>query len=220
MSLNVLTDGELLSKIAPEISRARHDHFLAAVGGARNAERALRLMVWNTEIGAALHPMLQLFELATRNVIAAALKAEYGDGWTQQDEVSRWSPRIAMDIHTAKARARRTNGPVGADDILANLSLGFWHDILKSCPDAFYDQRLGPKLKVLSYASKPRRRLLATVSGATRLRNRVYHLKPLINMDLRSEYDRMAHVVKRLTPWTWAVFEHKLAFDQFLARKP
>ena len=181
-------------------------------------DRALALLLWNMEIGAAMHPMLQCFEISVRNRFSDALKSSFGENWHHRGHVRSWSKKIDRNLDVAISRCAQNAS--SADDVLAKLSLGFWHDLIKNCDDVFYDKYLKNRFTPVLKSVRPRRNLTSSIGKITELRNKAYHHKPLIKQDLKADYDLMVNFVKRLSPHTWRLVHKKLSFESYLKRKP
>ena len=88
--------------------------------------RALRLYLWNAEMGAALLPLLGAVEVALRNAVEGRLAAAYGAHW--------WEAAAFRDLlggpgagtlRRAARRVRAADGAVPRGRLVADLSFGF-----------------------------------------------------------------------------------------------
>lgn len=122
----------------PEIlSMPRFDSYLKATGGDRRA--AIKLYHWNLEAASAFYDLLHWVEIGCRN----AIHRELGRHFRRED----WWESAPLDQNGRKTVARATAQLVRrkprtgtADDLVTELSFGFWVSLL-SKGDA-YDRTL------------------------------------------------------------------------------
>lgn len=177
----------LIEALRPVISDERLNAYLMATGF--DQDRALRLYLWNAQIGEAFHLPIQAIEVGLRNRIEAALSEVFGPEWWQD-------PRMLAivdddrraDLALVLKRIRNRKLTLGTGQVVAGLSFGFWVGMLQ----ARYNPGLwGGRLhKVFpDYpANRNRATLAATAGRAAWLRNRIWHHEPVMKLDLSLEY--------------------------------
>lgn len=162
--------------------------------------------IWSQSVSAGLLPILGDFEIALRNAIHKALSNHYGHvdsyDWmmTKPNPVKRvnpsakaipsdhsMTPKTNDDIE--RLRRNLSNGGkrvVSENDIVANLSFGFWEQIISSLGKAhahpaqnLFMQSVFPaatELPVGGYGSKEfKRRVVELLKQVRAIRNRVGH---------------------------------------------
>ncbi|HEV7255750.1 MAG TPA: hypothetical protein VGN97_21955 [Mesorhizobium sp.] len=192
----------LMTAFSRTVSPGRWGTYLEATGF--NEEVALRLYLWNAAVGQSFHFPLQAAEVALRNVVSAAIAAEFCPNW--------WSDgacRAALgldrcgEIDKAAQRIRRKYGvEPHTDQIVASLMLGFWAAMLKRehnphlwatrTQSAF--PHLGPGQGIRNVSS--------TTNTVQDLRNRIFHHEPLIGRNLSEDYAAILRLLGWICPET------------------
>ncbi|GHA09252.1 hypothetical protein ACFOOM_13030 [Streptomyces echinoruber] len=187
-----LPDWMLHSLSLPRLKR----YIRAARGDAR---AAVRLYWWNIEASAALYGPLHCLEIALRNRLHHRLETAYGrpDWWTGAPLNARGQRLVAE----ARAKcARRGSRRVTADDVVAELTFGFWVSLLSSASG--YDRYFWvPVLhRAFPHYSGRRDALYDGLSSLVLLRNRVMHHEPVHHRDLAADHDKIYRVLGYLDP--------------------
>lgn len=205
-------------------SKPRLKPYLRAAGG--DPQAAMRLYWWNVEASAALYGPLQFVELAVRNALHDCLVLAHGrpDWW----EVAPLDPKgkgkvvgacgTCEENEAKRARKRRRRRrPVTVDDIVTELTFGFWATLLVSR----YDRTLWvPTLhKAFPHYTGRRDDLSADLWAVVRLRNRVMHHEPIHEEDLAAEHARIYRVLEALSPDLAKEVRAMDGFPVVLARK-
>ncbi|MEU1178064.1 hypothetical protein ABZ464_10500 [Streptomyces sp. NPDC005820] len=164
----------------------------AAHGDARTAER---LYWWNIEVSAALLGSLHCLELALRNAVHSALVRHHGrpDWWTVAPLNER-GRRLVEDARRSCGRRLRRTTP---DDMVAELTFGFWTSLLSSG----YDRDFWvPVLHTAFPHYRGRRdRLYRDLTSLVLLRNRVMHHEPVHHRHLAADHDTIYRVLGYLS---------------------
>ncbi|WP_017584126.1 hypothetical protein [Nocardiopsis valliformis] len=155
--------------------------------------RAANLYYWNTMVSAAFLGPLHTFELALRNSVHNRL----GTHFRQED----WWNRAPLDnegqrlVRQAQSRFRRAATP---DDIVAELSLGFWTSLLARR----YDRVLWvPALhRAFPGYRGPRRDLQDQLYSLRLLRNRIMHCEPIHHRHLEADHAKLYAVLSYINP--------------------
>jgi len=146
----------------------------AAHGDARAAER---LYWWNIEVSAALLGPLHCLELALRNALHNALVRHHGrPDWWAVAPLNERGRRLVDDAHRA---CRRRPRPTTPDDVVAELSFGFWVSLISH--GSGYDRMFWvPVLhSAFPYYRGRRDGLYRDLTSLVLLRNRVMHHEPV-----------------------------------------
>jgi hypothetical protein len=200
---------------------------------------AIRLYRWNIDLSGAVYEALHVFEVVLRNALDEQLciwNASQPDPSTGRFHSPDWliDPsalllRIAgRDIPDARRRAlksttRRPQGqrdPMRAD-ILAAMSLGTWRFILPGRHDAgkqrLWDEALH---KAFPHLRRTPRELERAVEGVYHLRNRVAHLEPIINSNVRAQLVNMRTVIGAIDPQLLSWFTSTERISPTLSGRP
>ncbi|WP_314223798.1 hypothetical protein [Streptomyces zaehneri] len=179
--------------------------YLSAAEG--DPEVAMRLYWWNVEASAALYVPMHCVELAVRNALHDSLAVKYGrpDWWTVaplnqggKDLVDKARAKCQRDEQRRAAEQNRRMRPVMVDDIVTELSFGFWEKLLASRYDRVF---WVPTLhKAFPYYTGRRDVLHQDLRVLVRLRNRVGHHEPIhLEKDLYGDHARIYRVLEALS---------------------
>lgn len=165
----------------------------AAHGDARGAER---LYWWNIEVSAALVGPLHCLELSLRNALHNTLVRHHGrpDWWAVAPLNERGHGLVDGARRSCARRLPRTR----PDDVVSELTLGFWVSLLA----ASYDQDFWvPVLNTaFPYYRGRRDDLYRDLTSLVLLRNRVMHHEPVHHRHLEADRDTIYRVLGYLSP--------------------
>ena len=206
---------ELVNSLLVSLSEPRLSTYLRSANGGINL--ALRLYVWNTDLGESLYGPLQALEATLRNALHNALTEPFGDCWY---DCCHLENREGEQIAETKEYLSSVGKRVVAPNIVATLRLGFWTGIL----DRLYENDLWrPYLrKAFLHATGPLRRqeVFAIVDRARKLRNRIAHHEPIFNRPLAEEYDSILDLVGWICLQTAGWVRHHSHFDKIRQERP
>jgi hypothetical protein len=176
------------------LSSARFAPYLATVDG--DTEAAVRLYWWNVDISAAFYTPLHCFEMALRNTFHQQLTAAYGraDWWA----IAPLPENGLRLVNEAKRKLAARSGSATADDVVAELSLGFWASLISRR----YDRTLWvPHLhKAFPRYRGPRGRLHDQVHTVLLFRNRIMHHEPIHHRHLDADHQTILRLLGHLAP--------------------
>lgn len=172
------------------LSIERIDTYLKATG--HDPERALKLYLWNAQVGATFHIPIQTVEVALRNSINRALVAKFGTNWWQNPDFTRLLDRERRsDMEMVQRRIESKGLPLITAQIVAGLSFGFWVGMLKPAmnPDLWSSQLRNafPHLP----ANETRTTLFKYAGDVANLRNRISHHEPIFKRDLSKDFSEL-----------------------------
>jgi len=191
--VNVLIDLDL-PEMGTVISSARFATYLTACG--QDSDVAVRLYAWNLELSAAMWGGLGVLEVVARNALDCRLQVFAGqmDWWN--------SAAVALRIEQSQAISR-AGGGVGPHSgnhgqVVAALTLGFWTSLLANR----YHQSLWIPALAGAFPNYVGRRgdLHQKLEGLRRLRNRIAHHEPIINMDIAVYYQDVLAILAAIDP--------------------
>jgi hypothetical protein len=192
------------------LSLPRLRRYIRAARG--DAHVASRLYWWNIEVSAALFGPLHCLELALRNALHETLARHHGrpDWWTVAP-LSERGKKLVDDAHrSCRRRLPRTT----ADDVVAELSFGFWVSLLSHASG--YDRGFWvPALhRAFPHYRGRRRDIYDGLSSLVLLRNRIMHHEPVHHRDLAADHAKIYRVLGYLSP---ELAKEAQAMDRFPA---
>jgi hypothetical protein len=188
--------------LALTFSASRLSLYLQACDG--DEQKAHELYVWNSEISSAFWELLGHVEVALRNKLSAQLQAleiQAGsrDHWLVNRESSslKFNPFIEKAIVEAKTRVRLARKDQSGEQILSELSFGFWHQILSK-----RNQRYWPDIATGFQGLRARNRTLVSnrLEILRDFRNRIGHHHRIWNLDLVEKHEEILGFAYLLDP--------------------
>jgi hypothetical protein len=165
------------------ISAPRFNTYLEMARGDRSL--AFDLYRWNGEVAGALSWSMHFAEIAVRNGVQAHFTRRYGPGWTDaaqfRNRLDRRDADSLRQTFDRQAILRRPDSPTD-DQIVADMSFGFWVSVLRTRYAVPFGWAAG-----LKSAFPDAEHLLDIGFVQTRLdsirtmRNRVAHHEPIIH---------------------------------------
>jgi hypothetical protein len=211
---------ELMAAFERTMSADRWKTYMIA--GGFKEELAHALYLWNAAIGQSFHYPLQAVEVALRNVIHAALAAEFGGDWWQ-DARCRAVLHVKRrdDIDKAAHRHVKKYGiPPNTGQIVASVTFGFWASMLhREYNKPIWDARTGdafPYLGSSDYIGK----VSQTATKIQELRNRIFHQEPLIGHNLSEEYAAILRLLGWICPLTRDWVRYHSSVPTVLRQRP
>jgi hypothetical protein len=169
----------------------------------RNSRRALELYAWNIRAAASLYPVLQVNEVALRNAVDGALAAAFGGGWPYAPAFLRALPgreRDAFERDRAALERRLGRRPAADGDVVAAQTYWFWVFLLTQR----FEDRLWRRGFAAAFPHAPphvtREVLHLRADALRRLRNRIAHHEPLLDVDVRGAHARALAIVRWISP--------------------
>lgn len=188
------------------LSPARVGTYAQACGGDLTA--AVALYRWNASTAAAFWEVLGHGEVILRNAMHDQLAAQHrrrGDAGEWFDDPRRVLTQQALDdIQVARRRAGISATP---GKVVAELSLGFWRYLLARRYSATLWPAIVHAFPHLSRRGNAQRTLESQVIDLHKLRNRIAHHEPLINVPLTARLNSLESVLDCIDPHirTWAL---------------
>jgi len=180
------------------LSRERLAPYLVATGHHETA--ALDLYAWTLRLSESFYPLLSVTEVALRNAIGNRIRQSHGSAWWEEPAFHDIVGKNAKGM-VLRARNRRmeTKGRVSHGCMIAELTFGFWTNML--LPK--YEQHYWTPLNIafhhvpgeLEYVP-----FAARCKAVTDLRNRIFHHEPLLNRDISRDYSDTLELVSWFDP--------------------
>lgn len=204
-------------------------HYLTDSHG--DADRAIRLYEWNTEISAAFWESLGHLEVALRNTIDRQMIARhtarnrtghwiYDDAHELGRDRGRPPRRHAypyVDINTAINRVRNNGMPTDPGQIISEISFGFWHQMVSK-----NQMFLWPDLAA-GFSNMPGRRQDAVsdiVESLRALRNRIGHHHRIWSIDVAAKYAELCKLAGFIDPALEAWIDENSRVMAVIAKRP
>ncbi|MFC4529672.1 hypothetical protein [Sphaerisporangium dianthi] len=177
---------------------------------------ALHLYRWNIEVSEAFYGPLHCLEIGLRNAEHDQLCLRYGraDWW----RVAPLRADHAKRIHKAFDDARNSTRVPTADDLVAELSFGFWVSLLTRA----YDRHLWvPTLhRAFPYYTGSRERLRDGLQSMVLFRNRIMHHEPIHHRHLAADHTKIYRLLGYLQPGIVMWLREFDRVPEILARRP
>ncbi len=173
-------------RLAPYVRAAQRDNV-----------SVVALYVWNLQVSEAFYVPLHCLEICLRNSVHEQLKAKFHrpDWWS----TTRLAEQHASKIDKAQSDLRRKGvSQPTADDIVAELSFGFWVSLLSRR----YDRHLWvPALHRAFPNYRGSRELLRdNLEAMVLLRNRIMHHEPIHHRHLAADHAKIYRLLDYLAP--------------------
>lgn len=121
--------------VQASLSASRLRKYLNAANG--DLPLAIRLYVWNTQLGASFYAPIQTVEVVVRNAISIPIRARFGTNWhiaprfrSILNKYQRTEIAKAVDKETRQHGYRTTS-----EHVLSGLTLGFWTGLMSTPMD-------------------------------------------------------------------------------------
>jgi hypothetical protein len=172
------------------LSVPRFERYLRDAGG--DVDRAILLYWWNVEVSGAFFGPLHCLEVTLRNALHHRLSARYGiaEWW----KVAPLAPEgLRKTGETAAAVRSRRGQSYRPDDVVTELSLGFWVALLSRRYDRpFWVPTLH---RAFPHYKGPRRDLHDSLVSVQFLRNRIMHHEPVHHRDLIADHAKIYRLI-------------------------
>ncbi|GII95896.1 hypothetical protein [Sinosporangium siamense] len=186
---------ELPGWVERVISIPRFAPYLDALSGNRLV--AWDLYQWNVQVSEAFYGPLNCLEICLRNAEHDRLRNRFGtDDWWRVAPLDEYE---AAKVTAAKQKlARKGVSLPSADDVVTELSFGFWVSLLSRR----YDRRLWvPALhRAFPYYSGRREALRDNLQTMVLLRNRIMHHEPIHHRHLTADHAKIYRLLDYVEP--------------------
>lgn len=188
--------------IAKALSTARLEPYLQEAYG--QIDIAIKIYELNLGLCAALYPSLNVFEITFRNKIDTVLQNKYGENWYKCEKFDLKDYESEL-IKKAEKSLQKNKKKLSRDNILAELTLGFWSAFIlkKDYKTTVFDQCI----KQIFLFAKPQERSFKDISKDFKpnllyLRNRVFHHEPIwsTNYKVQDKYKYLCRVLGWMSP--------------------
>jgi hypothetical protein len=154
------------------------------------------LYLWNLEISAAFYPSLNGLEVTLRNALHSRLGALFGrpDWWT----AAPLRPNGTRMVSQAEEKLRSRSVTLTADNIVTELSFGFWVSLVSNT----YHRNLWSRglHRSFPHFRGARADLYTDLRRALILRNRIMHHEPIHSYHLQAYHATIYRLIRYLSP--------------------
>lgn len=196
---NYVYDQPKIDCLQTSLSPERMNSYFIRAKGDRG--KAFELYLWNTSLSSSLYGPLQMLEVTLRNSINKQLCDKYGNDWYQITNPAIFLDNQANRLAEAMKDFDKTR-PITVSDVVANISFGFWTDILHF---EMYDE-LWKQCTHKAFPHRPkgtkRNTIAPFVKRLKELRNRVAHHEPILSRDLAKDHDLILEILDWICPVT------------------
>jgi hypothetical protein len=179
--------------IRDALSSSRFAPYLVRVDG--DLAAAIELYWWNVDVSAAFYMPLHCLEVALRNALHRQLIVAFGqDDWWRVAPLQRKGPQLVADAQRKLADRGR---PATADNVVAELSFGFWVSLVSRS----YDRDLWvPHLhKAFPHYRGSRADLHDGLNTVLLFRNRIMHHEPIHHRHLEADHRTIGRLLGYLS---------------------
>ncbi len=152
--------------------------------------KQLELYVWNTALSESLYTPIQGLEIITRNYFHEKLTDNFGAWWNN----IAFSKAQEQAILQTLEQLKKGDKLLTANNVVANLSFGFWTGLLGSHYEGLWRSCL-----YKAFLNKPtpflRKEAHKQFDLIRLLRNRIAHHEPILRADLPNHYDRILKMI-------------------------
>ncbi|GHU28729.1 hypothetical protein FACS1894152_6690 [Bacilli bacterium] len=189
------------------ITRERLEPYLKLTNG--DFEMAVRLYVLYTKINESLYFPLQNVELTVRNSFYKIIAEKYGDNWIFDTKYllkgrDKSNDLLIKQINLAIERKKRKQ--INIDDLISNLSFGFWTTLLDSNFEVFFWRPCLRKLFRKSSNVLLRKEIQTEIKFIKEARNRIFHHENLLKYNLLDTYNKITSFIglisEEFASWT------------------
>lgn len=180
--------------IRDALSEPRFAPYLAKTGG--DLRTAIQLYWWNVGVSAAFYTPLHCLEMALRNAIHQQLAANFRrTDWWDVAPLNKGGLRLVEDARSKLATRAR---PTTADDMVAELSFGFWVSLVSN---TYHRNLWVPCLhKAFPFHRGRRRPLHDGLHTMLLFRNRIMHHEPIHHRHLEADHATILRLLGYLSP--------------------
>ncbi|MDR7102818.1 hypothetical protein [Croceicoccus sp. BE223] len=204
------------------ISKARLSKYMTVANGVYCD--ALKLYLWKSQLSQSLYLGLQTWEILFRNKMNAFFIYKYGDKWPWSEQAERnFSHNDRRRLSECIDRLERDMSPSKptTDQIVADLSAGFWVSQLGSNYQAQYGWKANIKFRIFTNDHSITLDDASAISDdLLDLRNRVAHHEPIFHLPLDEWRKDMIWLIEGMCPTTACYLIPDSGFAQLWANRP
>ena len=162
--------------------------------------KAIALCTLNVDLSEAFYPALNMFEVTLRNSINRSFVEHYGIDWIFQDIIKYQTINTRKSIAPKKSKfnTHLTSEQSRNTEVVPEMNLFYWTNILDPINSHLWEER-GVKPIFRTSMDINNLVIFEKVNELRRLRNRIAHLKSIIQRNLLTEYDHCREIIGLLS---------------------
>ncbi|SFP23171.1 Abi-like protein [Cohaesibacter marisflavi] len=184
-------DVEAIAALKGSLSEPRFATYLAKASG--NETFAFALYLYNVKLAKSFLFPLSVTEVTLRNAVDSALLKIFGAAWHEdanfRDTVL--TPQSLSTLDKAIERARSN----ARDKVIAELTFDFWSNLFRNEYSNLWRTKANIAFPGLSHG-EGRRQIQTLVKEINRLRNRVAHYEPILDLNVPDLQSKMIKLVE------------------------
>lgn len=173
------------------ISEARFKPYLDECEG--DTDKAWELYEWNAHVSSALSECIHHVEVLLRNSMIVELAKLHPLQYP-------WHAENSMISQIAQKKRRSPGRPASPDDVIANLNLGFWKQLLQDKPADNEDLWRTTLRNAFPHSRGDRKTVLNGVEDLFEIRNRCAHQDSLLGFDPSVELKKIIKLARWIDP--------------------
>lgn len=143
-----------------------------------NKAKAIEYYLLNTQISESFYPLLSTLEIVLRNSIHTSFSIHFkSDDWFSKLT----QPELIDQINVAKRKVLKSCSHITSDNIIAELTLGFWTSLFYKQYAKDFWKALMHIFPLINSLDKHRDKIAYKLDQTRRFRNRIFHYEPICN---------------------------------------
>lgn len=214
-------DEQKVKMFISTISKPRLTRYLKEANG--NNGHALLLYHWNSLLSQCLYLHLQMWEISLRNKMNSFLCWKYGPRWFEDARALRAFGKADNEklSKTILRQLQNRKSSLTVDQIVADLSAGFWVSLLSARYDVPFTWRYNLTGRVFTHGQPIERQEASDTCGRLLdLRNRVAHHEPIFHLDLVALRTDLERILESLCSATQEYLKSTCSFEDVWASRP
>lgn len=179
---------------------------------------ALELYCSNARLSKSFYIAIQIWEIVLRNRINNVLVWKYGKNWPFDDVRALRNlganERRRIDVSKERQNRVRGKGNVTTNQIVADLSAGFWVSLLTKSYDIPLSWRYNLIRVFPNHVCLDRQQAADMCEGILDLRNRIAHHEPILHLRLLERRQNVESLVYAMCPAHAAYLKEACTFAQ------
>ena len=211
--------------IKTSFSKPRFQTYLDMTHG--NQELAIKLYIHNAELSAALFFPINITEVTLRNAVDKAFTNQFGKNWNVKKNFRRKINRKANQKLKSIINALKDDNLYNRDQVIANLSLGFWVSTFdKKRLKSFWQKEINatfPNWKENfpnKKAHQMRNEIRKIAEPIREIRNRIAHHEPILNRNVKDTHQNMILLTTLICKETAQWMEQNSKVNEVLDNDP
>ncbi len=144
-----------------------------------NDSKAIAHYNANIKVSQSFYPLLSIFEIALRNSMNRELITSFGNDWYLKLNHLPGLKNLNAKVIVAQRQIIKRNEIINSDKIVAELTFGFWTELLNSEYEQVLWKHLRRAFPYLEKANRKRKNVSSPINQIRVFRNRVYHNEPI-----------------------------------------